>query len=109
VNRFDSKAEQCYDFFSKQGYKKVANVLEGKGGNRTMFAAGFCGYIDKEAMTRGNGTATKGLEPSLKPIAAGSCHTRNTQVTSGTPSYGLTTLDLAVFVSTLDLYRLRFC
>jgi hypothetical protein len=109
VNRFDSQAGQCYDFFSKQGYKKVAHVLEGKAGNLTMFAAGFCGYVDEEVMTRGNGIATKGLEPSLKPITSGSCHTRSTQVTSGTPSYGLTTLDLAVFVSTLVLYRLRFC
>jgi hypothetical protein len=109
VNRFDSQADQCFDFFSKQGYKKVANVLEGNIGNRTMFAAGFCGYVDKEAIKRGTGTATKGLEPSLKPVAAGQCYNHNAEVTSGTPRYGLTTLDLAVFVGTLVLWGLRFC
>jgi hypothetical protein len=103
VSYFDSKANQCYDFFEKQGYGKVAIGLDGKVGNRTVLGKGFCGNVDADVLrvgrSSGNGTATRGLEPSLKPIVSGACYNYNAEVKGQAPLRGFTAFDRAVFVS----------
>jgi hypothetical protein len=113
MNFFDSKANQCYYFFEKQGYGKVATALDGKDGNRTVLGKGFCGNVDADLLragrTRGNGTATgtRGLEPSLKPVASGECLIRNAEVKGQAPLRGFTAFDRAVFVSSHTLGRVE--
>ncbi|KAF2787954.1 hypothetical protein K505DRAFT_379238 [Melanomma pulvis-pyrius CBS 109.77] len=96
VNRFDDQANQCHDFFSLQGYKKVAKVLSGKDGNQTALGARFCSNVNTDVKRSRNGTT--GLNPSLAPSSTGDCQiTGGAHVTSSASSSSLTTFDRAGF------------
>ncbi|KAF1951509.1 hypothetical protein CC80DRAFT_597243 [Byssothecium circinans] len=63
---FDNAAGACRDFFSMQGYSKLAGALNGKDGrNGTKIGAGFCANVNKDLKRAVEATATATATPTL--------------------------------------------
>jgi hypothetical protein len=63
LSRFDDQVNSCQQYFSTQGYKGIANGLDGLQGSTPVLGAGFCKNLDADVKSKTNGTV--GLFPQL--------------------------------------------
>lgn len=116
---FDDAAGACRDYFSMQGYSKLAGGLQGKDKkNGTVIGAGFCANVHRDlknlrATQTATATATQlglhtnlGLQYSLDATPIGQCTAtpyNDPYPSRGTTRFAISRLDRAFLVSIFTL------
>ncbi|KAF2119220.1 hypothetical protein BDV96DRAFT_642258 [Lophiotrema nucula] len=56
ATRLDGAAITCRDYFNKQGYEKLGNLLSGMKNNTPVLGAAFCASLNVDLVANGNAT-----------------------------------------------------